>query len=218
MSSASAVADMHRPYELLTALNTGGAGSLRLYRPFPTAAFAPRDTTLPPYAEAAAAAARLGFAALERRAGGQLAVYDQNAIVIDLVSPHEDPRQHVMERFTAFSEAIGAALRGFGIDARVGEIDGEYCPGDYSVNARGAVKLVGVAQRIGRRAYHLGAVISVTPSPEAREAVTEAYRILGFPFEAATFGSIAGEVSGVTFPALRGALLEGLSRLLPVAR
>ena len=218
MSSASAAADMHRPYELLTALNTGGGGSLRLYRPFPTAAFAPRDTTLPPYAEAAAAVARLGFAALERRAGGQLAVYDRSAMVIDLVAPHDDPRQHVMERFTGFSEAIAATLRDFGIDARVGEIDGEYCPGDYSVNARGAVKLVGVAQRIGRRAYHLGAVISVAPSTEACGAVAEAYRILGFPFEAETFGSIAGEVSGVTSIALKDALLEGVSRLLPVER
>lgn len=215
-SSASAVADMCRPYDLLTALNGGGAGSLRIYRPLPTAAFAPRDTTLAGYPDAAEAMQRRGFAPVERRAGGQLAVYDRNALVIDLVAPHDAPRQHVMERFTAFSAAIAGALRQFSVDARVGQVEGEYCPGDFSVNAQGKVKLAGVAQRIGRRAYHLGAVVSVMRSPAAQHAVAEAYRILGFPFDPATFGAVTCLSPEAGFRALGLALRQALAPLLRV--
>jgi octanoyl-[GcvH]:protein N-octanoyltransferase len=217
ISSASAAADMARSYEVLTALNVGGLGSLRIFRPPPTAAFAPRDTTLPAYREAAEAMAARGFAPVERRAGGQLAIYDTHALVIDLVAPHDDPRQHVIERFRVFSAAIAAALSGFAVDARVGQVDGEYCPGDYSVNAGGAVKLAGVAQRIGRCGYHLGAVISVTPSPGALAAVADAYRILGFPFAPDTFGALAELAGSADHARVRAALLGTLSPLLPIS-
>lgn len=217
LSSASAAADMDRVYEALTALNGGGPGSLRIYRPHPTAAFAPRDTTLPAYGVAAEAMRALGFEPVERRAGGQLAVYDSRALVVDLIAPHEDPRQQTIERFKAFSAAIVQALSQFGIDARVGQVAGEYCPGDYSVNARGQVKLAGVAQRIGRRGYHMGAVISVTSSDAVVDAVAEAYRILGFPFDPATFGSVGCFAPDAGPGRLRDALMETLGRLVRIS-
>jgi lipoate-protein ligase A len=212
MSSASAEQDMDRVHRLLNEVNEGRGGSLRIYRPHPTAAFAPRDTTLPAYGEAANAMRKLGFTPVERRAGGQLAVYDERAVVIDLVAPHEEPRHDVIERFQLFSSAIAKALRSFGIDAQVGQVEGEYCPGDYSVNAEGRFKLVGVAQRVGRKGYHLGAVISLETSDRAREAVAEAYRIYGFPFVPESFGSIVDLVGEVPFPAFRAALLAALRR------
>lgn len=190
-STLPAHEDMDLVRRTLLGFNDGGAGFLRIYRPKPTAAFSPRDTTLPDYQLAADAMQSLGFAPVERRAGGSLAVYDGSALVIDLVAPHADPRQHVLERFTQFSAAIAAVLARFGIDARVGGIDGEYCPGDYSINGSGRIKLVGVAQRIGRCGFHIGAVISVAASEGARAAVSEAYRILGMPFDPATFGALA---------------------------
>lgn len=216
LSAASAVADVDRAYGELMALNTGGRGSLRPYRPQATAAFAPRDTTLPPYAAAATAMQARGFAPAERRAGGQLAVYDCQALVIDLVAPHDDPRRHAVERFARFSGAIAAALRGFGVDARVGQVTGEYCPGDHSVNAHGRVKLVGVAQRIGRCGYHLGAVVSVAPSEAAREAVAEAYRILGFSFAPESFGALQHFAPAARHLALADALVIALSGLLEI--
>lgn len=216
-SAAAAAHDMDRVRELLSVLNDGAPGLLRIYRPHPTAAFAPRDTTLPQYAEAARAMEQRGYAPVERRAGGQLAVYDAGALVIDLVAPHAEPRQQVIERFKGFSAAIAAALNRFSIDARVGEVAGEYCPGGYSVNAQGRIKLVGVAQRVGRKAYHLGAVISVVPSEAAKQAVAEAYRIYGFPFAPATFGALHDLVPGIGFGELRETLAAELGGLLPVA-
>ena len=182
--------DMELVRRTLAGLTENSKGMLRLYRPKPTAAFAPRDTAMAKYAEAAAAMRLLGFEPVERRAGGQLAVYDENALVIDLVAPHEEPRIHILERFKFFAEAIVSGLTSSSIDARVGALAGEYCPGDYSVNGAGRIKLAGLAQRVVKNGYHLGAVISVTRSENAKLAVIEAYRILGIDFDPTTFGAI----------------------------
>jgi octanoyl-[GcvH]:protein N-octanoyltransferase len=207
-STATAHEDMDLVRRALQGFNDGGAGFLRIYRPRPTAAFSPRDTTLDSYAKAAEAMRALGFEPVERRAGGQLAIYDGNALVIDLVAPHADPRANVLERFRLFSGAIASTLVGLGIDARVGAIDGEYCPGDYSVNGEGRIKLAGIAQRIGKRGYHLGAVISVLPSVRTKAAVTEAYRILGLPFNPVTFGALTNLAPDLCFDLLRQRLRD----------
>lgn len=218
MSSRSAAEDIDRVYAVLSALDGRSPGSLRLYRPHATAAFAPRDTTLPAYPEAAAAMRRLGFTPAERRAGGQLAVYDSSALIIDLIAPHEEPRNFMKERFAQFSAALAGALKHFGIDARIGQVAGEYCPGDYSVNAGGKLKLAGLAQRIGRRGYHMGAVISVEPSSAAKQAVATAYDMLGFPFAPESFGAVRDVAMEAGFAELRAVLLDEVSRLLPITR
>jgi lipoate-protein ligase A len=194
----------------LAGLSEGGPGFLRLYRPEPTAAFSPRDTTLPHYAAAADQMRSRGFVPVERRAGGQLAIYDSGALVIDLVAPHSDPRAQVLERFRLLSAAIARALAGLGVDARIGALDGEYCPGDYSVSGTGRVKLAGLAQRIARGGYHMGAVISVARSDEAKSAVAEAYPMLGLPFDPQTFGSVADLVPDADFSAVRWAVLDAI--------
>jgi lipoate-protein ligase A len=137
LSASTAADDIGRPHAVLSAFDGESPGSLRFYRPHATAAFAPRDTALAAYPSAAAAMRQLGFAPTERRAGGQLAVYDSHALIIDLVAPHEEPRNDVKARFQLFAQAIASACRRFSVDARVGQVAGEYCPGDYSVNAGG---------------------------------------------------------------------------------
>lgn len=209
-SSISAEENMALVRRTLESLKEGAPGFLRIYRPQPTAAFSPRDTVSQHHAKAVQAMREMGFTPVERRAGGQLAVYDRNALVIDQVVPHKEPHPHVIERFDRFSEAIASALRSFGVDARVGALDGEYCPGDYSVNGEGRIKLVGVAQRINRCGYHLGAVVSVLPSPRARSAIAAAYGILGIPFDPETFGAIADFAPRPSFGILRAALLDAL--------
>lgn len=210
-SSTSVHEDMDLVRRTLLEFNEGGAGFLRIYRPGPTAAFSPRDTTLENYAMAADAMRAHGFEPVERRAGGQLAVYDSNALVVDLVAPHADPREHVIERFRLFSGALASALSSLGIDARVGGVEGEYCPGDYSVNAEGRVKLAGVAQRIARRGYHIGAVISVTESNAAKAAIRDAYQIMGIPFDPETFGDVSSLGLDIPISILRQRLQAAVS-------
>jgi hypothetical protein len=213
-AATTALKDMDLVRHTLVGLNEGGVGFLRIYRPRPTAAFSPRDTALDRYAAAADAMRGFGFEPVKRRAGGQLAVYDGSALVVDLVGPHAEPRADVLERFRLFSGAIASVLLDLGIDARVGAIDGEYCPGGYSVNGEGRIKLAGIAQRITRRGYHLGAVISVMPSGEAKAAVTEAYRILDLPFSPATFGALADLAPELSFAVLRQRLQDVIAEKL----
>ena len=214
----TAYEDMDLVRRTLLGFNDGGAGFLRIHRPPPTAAFSPRDTTLDSYAAAAEAMRGRGFEPVERRAGGQLAVYDGNALVVDLVAAHLEPRADVVERFRLFSGAIASAFISFGIDARIGAIEGEYCPGNYSVNGEGRIKLAGIAQRIGKRGYHLGAVIPVMPSDRVLAAAAGAYRILGYPFDPKTFGALADLVPDLSFVMLRQRLVEFFGEKLLVVQ
>ena len=191
ISAFTPAEDMMRVRRTLTELGPGSTASLRFYRPLPTAAFSPRDTSHPAHEAVIELLRARGFAPSERGAGGQLAVYDQSALVIDLVAPHPEPRENTRDRYRLFSGLIASAFAAAGVDARVGEIAGEYCPGDYSVNAEGRIKLAGLAQRIGKQGYHMGAVLSIGHSEAARAAVAEAYAMMSIPFESATFGSMA---------------------------
>ncbi|MBL8790491.1 MAG: hypothetical protein JNM45_08325 [Rhizobiales bacterium] len=211
--------DMARVRSALSGLTQASMASLRFYRPQATAAFSPRDTSHPAHGAVMAMLAARGFQPGERGAGGQLAVYDEAALVIDLIAPHPDPRENTRDRYRHFSALMVKAISSLGIDARVGEVAGEYCPGDYSVNAGGRVKLAGLAQRIGKHGYHMGAVISIAPSPAARDAVTEAYRMMDIPFAPETFGAITDLAPGVsaeeTCRHIAHIMTEGLTRNAP---
>ncbi len=128
---------------LLGEMQPADTGILRIYRPLPTAAVSTRDTLNPQWARAAEALRLRGFTPVERGAGGLLAVYDRAALVIDLVAAHPQPREDIHARFKLFSEMLVTAFTSVGIDARVGEVAGEYCPGSYSVNAGGRYQACG---------------------------------------------------------------------------
>src|SRR5688500_370804 len=128
-----------------------GAGELgevlRIYRPSaPVAVFGRRDTRLPGFVAAAGAAAAAGFEPLVRATGGRAVAYTGNAIVVDHVAHEPDAMGAHDRRFELFGSLFAEAFGELGVDARVGAVPGEYCPGAHSVNARGSVKLVGTAQ------------------------------------------------------------------------
>lgn len=209
--------DMAHVRQALSVLQQDSEAFIRFYRPEPTAAFSPRDTSHPRHADVAQHLATRGFAAVERGAGGQLAVYDSAALVIDLVSPHPQPREQTRERFRAFSEIIASALIGLQIDARVGEVPGEYCPGNYSINAGGRIKLMGLAQRVVKHGYHLGAVISLEHSAPALAAVADAYAMFDIPFAPATFGAVRDLRPDLASSVVCDVLAAAVTRALGIA-
>src|SRR5690606_18601198 len=143
--------------------------TLRLYRPDDVVAFSGLDAASAGFAEAVAAARAAGFGAALRLAGGRAAVFHSGTLAFAWAVPVADLRRGIQERFDAVSELIAAALRRLGVDARVGEVPGEYCPGAHSVNARGRVKLMGVGQRVVRGAAHVGGVVGVRDGARVRE-------------------------------------------------
>ena len=95
--------------------------------------------------------------------------------------------------------------------ARVGQVPGEYCPGAYSVGARGRTKLMGVGQRVLPTAAYVGGVIVVNGADLVRTALTPVYRELGLEWNPATAGSVQEEVRGVTWDDVVAALIEAVS-------
>jgi octanoyl-[GcvH]:protein N-octanoyltransferase len=132
----------------LMGLRQGDQAILRFRRPRPTAAFSPQDTTHPDYDRVREQARARGFEPIERGTGGRLTLFDENALGITIIAPHAAPHANMIKRYELLSAAIANGLHLLGIDARVGELPNEYCPGKYSVNAEGRIKLVGVAQRM----------------------------------------------------------------------
>jgi hypothetical protein len=90
----------------------------------------------------------------------------------------------------------------------VGEVPGEYCPGAYSVNAGGRVKLVGTAQRLVRGAALLGAVIVVRDGDGVRGVLRDVYAHLGLDWDDATAGAVDDEVPGLSVDDVERAVLR----------
>jgi octanoyl-[GcvH]:protein N-octanoyltransferase len=94
----------------------------------------------------------------------------------------------------------------------VGEVPGEYCPGSYSVNARGELKLAGTGQRLVAGGAHVGAVLVVGGAGRVRGALEPVYEALGLDWVPATTGDVAGEAPGTTWERARDALLAEYAR------
>lgn len=169
---------------------------LRLHRPEPVVAFSKLDRVSPGYDAAVAAAREEGFAAVQRLPGGRAAVFHPGTLSFALTEPDEQARVRIQERFRSVAELITAALSAAGLDARIGELPGEYCPGRWSVNAAGRVKVAGIGQRIVSGAVHTGAVIVLEDAGLVRRALVPVYRALELAFDPETAGSVAEEPGG----------------------
>jgi lipoate-protein ligase A len=184
--------------------------TLRLYRPDDVVAFSTTDLRRPGFARAVHAAQREHFDAALRLAGGAAAVFTTETLAFAWCTPETDERAGIHARFERTAAWVARALRRLGVDARVGEVPDAYCPGDWSVNARGARKLMGVGQRVVRGAAHTGGVIVVGASARVRAVLEPVYAELGFPFAPESAGAIEDEVGPVSLDAVREALLAEL--------
>jgi octanoyl-[GcvH]:protein N-octanoyltransferase len=183
--------------------------TLRLARPAAVVAFAKRDALSPGYGWALEAARARGFGAILRLAGGRAAIFHEGTLELAHAVPDPDPKPGIHARFEATATLIAAALRGLGIDARVGEVRGEYCPGRWSVNAAGARKLAGIGQRVVAHGSHTGAVIVVDGAERIRTVLEPVYEALELDWDPGTVGAVAEEfdTSEGRWDAVRDALL-----------
>jgi octanoyl-[GcvH]:protein N-octanoyltransferase len=193
--------------------------TLRLARPAAVVAFAKRDALSPGYAQAVAAARAGGFGAILRLAGGRAAVFHEGTLELAHAVPDPDPKPGIHERFEATATLIARALHALGVDARVGEVRGEYCPGRWSVNAAGARKLAGTGQRVVAGGSHTGAVIVVDGAERVRSVLEPVYAALELDWDPHTVGAVDGELrpgrSGAgasLWDAVRDALLAEYAR------
>lgn len=182
-------------------------GALRIHTHAPAVAFGKLDALADGFPAAALAARELGYEPFERLAGGRAAVYHEGTLTIGEVLPERAARTTIERRYAATAETIVAALRELGVDARIGAVAGEYCPGDFSVNARGARKLTGTAQRVVRGAAYVGTVLAVRGAARIAEVVAAVYGALDLDVDPATTGALDDEVPGLTVEQAADALL-----------
>lgn len=191
--------------------------TLRLYRPQPNVAFGRQDAVSPGYGEAVRAARARGFEAVERLAGGRAAVFHEGTVAFAWELHDPAARDHIRDRFVELAAIVVDGLHRLGVDARVGDVPGEYCPGEFSVNARGEVKIMGVGQRIVRDAAHVGGVVVVSGADRIRDVLLPVYAAMDFDWRPETTGSVDAEAAGVTFDEVVGALVDAFAARHEVA-
>jgi len=175
-------------------------------------AFGKQDAVAGTYPAAVRAARDAGFEAVLRLAGGRAAVFHEGTVALAHAIPDPDPRPGIHQRFRDSAALVTETLRGLGVDARVGEVPGEYCPGGYSVNAGGRTKLAGLGQRLIRGGVHVGGVIVASGADRVRQALVPVYAALDLDWEPSTAGSVAEEAPGIGIEAVLAALREGYAR------
>jgi lipoate-protein ligase A len=204
--------DLERSVELLRGVAAGEiaeARVLRLYTPVATLAMTRRESRMPGFSAASAAAVRLGFEPAIRPTGGRAVAYDESCLVFDLIS-RDDATLDPSDYFGRAGNSIADALRSVGVDARLGEVAGEYCPGEYSINARGIVKLVGTSQRAIRGARLLSGMLAFGSVERYVAVLHEANAALDLTWDPATFGTMQVEAPQVPRSAVEDALIAAL--------
>ena len=187
---------------------------IRAYTSTATAAFSRRDSRLPGYAAAVAAARALGFEPALRTVGGHLAPLHEATLVVDMIAAEREAQFRTRDRFGRASTAICTALRRLGVPAQVGELPGEYCPGEFSVNAAGTTKLAGIAQRVMPWGFLLSINLVVADPAPLRAVVDECYRELDLPIDPARVGAVSDHLPGIGVAEVAQTLLPELAAAL----
>ena len=184
--------------------------SFRIHVPGRVVAFGKRDTLKAGYAEAVEATRRGGFVPTERLAGGRAAVFHEGTLAFSWVSPLANPRDGIQARFAELSTLIVAALARLGIHAGIGAIPGEYCPGEWSVHANKNIKLMGVGQRLGRNAAHIGGVVVVHNANAVNAILGPVYAALGIRWSPEATGALEDIAPDVTLTRTTVAIIAEL--------
>lgn len=201
-------------HALLRLAASGASGpAVRVYRPTaPVVAFGRRDTLRPGFPAAVDVVRAAGFTPLVRAPGGRAVAYTEDSLVVDHIGTAPDSLSGMDERFRGYAQLWSEVLREYGVRARVGAVPGEYCPGAFSVNARGRVKLVGTAQRVIRGAWLFSAVAVFGGDEAVRPVLAEVYRALEEPFDGASVGSIRGEAPGTSLDSFERSVIAAYDR------
>jgi octanoyl-[GcvH]:protein N-octanoyltransferase len=158
-----------------------------------------QETRLSGFARASEAATELGFPVLVRNSGGGAVAANGGSLSFSLTFPVQDLRHGLYERYAEGIDLVVSALRRVGVGAERGEVEGEFCPGTYSVRSGGprGVKHAGLAQRVTRRAARLEALLLVSETDEVRAVLERFYGLLGLPFRPGSVGDLPVDVPTV---------------------
>ena len=154
-----------------------------------------RDTFRPGFTGAVRAAEGMGYPVLVRTAGGGATVAGPGTFGFSIVRPASDHEawREIHDRYDEAAALVLGAFSRLGVRAEVGEVRDEFCPGDHSIrvgDGEGGMKVVGIAQRITRRATSVGGIVLVEGEEELARVLEKVYRAMRLPFRPASVGSL----------------------------
>ncbi len=155
----------------------------------PVVAFGKHDTSARHFADAVRTASTHGFEPTVRIAGGRAAVFHEATIRFGYTHAVPDSAVGMHDRFRWMSGLIVETIGAWGIHAEIGEIPGEYCPGEYSVHI-GRKKVMGLGQRLTKGAAHIGGVIVLDGVDRINEVLQPIYEQLQIPMDPSATGSL----------------------------
>lgn len=163
--------------------------------PVPALALSRLDELRPGAATAREAAARAGVDTVQRVSGGHAVVLASGSFCVGFAEPAVT-FEGTSERYERLTAALSGAFAAVGVESERGELDGEWCPGSWSIRS-GGVKLAGLAQRAIKGAAWADAVVDLAPDANGRALVAAVYAALELPLEPSTLGSLS-ELAGRT--------------------
>jgi octanoyl-[GcvH]:protein N-octanoyltransferase len=211
--AGDAVLDTALSSALLEEVVGGAAPVVRVSRPEPLVSFGRLDRLVPGFAAALDVASGHGFTPVMRVGGGRAAAVHEGVIELGI---GERVDGSTTERFVATADLVRSTLGRLGVVAEVGELPGEFCPGAWSLHARG-IKLSGIAQRVTRGAAWTEAFVMVSSGERLREVLVPVYAALGLEIEPRTIGTLEDLVPGITWEDAAEALRAELAERRPLA-
>src|SRR5918994_147152 len=130
-----------------------------------------RDTFRPGFEDAVEAAAEMGYPVLVRSSGGGATAADLGTFGFSIIRPADETEagRGIRDRYDEGANLVLGAFSRLGVMAEVGEVRDEFCPGDHSIrvgDGEGGIKIVGIPQRIPRRATSVGGIVLVEGEQE----------------------------------------------------
>jgi lipoate-protein ligase A len=215
-SPSDAGLDVAVSHALLRDAAERGIESWRVWTPPRAVSFGRLDLMLPGAGQAIAAARELGLEPVRRLAGGRAAAIGPGTACLGWACPSPE-MSGMQQRYKTFAEMIIRALAQLGIDGCIGELEGEWCPGAWSV-LLAETKVGGLAQRVIKGGAWTEAVIVVSGSEELGPALDRVQHALGVPWQPATLGQLSDARAGLTAERTREALIEVVESRPPVRR
>jgi octanoyl-[GcvH]:protein N-octanoyltransferase len=154
-----------------------------------------RDTFRPGFEDAVRAAGEMDYPVLVRSSGGGATAADSGTFGFSIIRPADETesRRSIRERYDEAAALVLGAFSRLGVVAEVGEVRDEFCPGDHSVRVgdrEGGMKVVGIAQRITRRATSVGGIVLVEGEQELARVLEQVYNAMLLPFRKESVGSL----------------------------
>jgi octanoyl-[GcvH]:protein N-octanoyltransferase len=152
-----------------------------------------RDTLRAGFDEAVRVAHEEGYPTLVRGAGGGAIAAHHGTFGFSIVRPAEDTRRGIRERYDEAAALVLGTFSRLGVCTEVGEVRDEFCPGDHSLRVGGwenGMKLVGIAQRVTRRATSVGGIVLVWGEEDLARILARVYAALDLPMRPGSVGSL----------------------------